>query len=104
MLPINGPALIATPSWWTTVQSYCGITFQYRSSQWNTSCQTAKNTSDGTIRLVQRDSRNTNGNAQKPSSIATLTHCQSPNSRYLYQTVSSGMLPYHCSMNCENAV
>ena len=48
----------------------CGITFQYRSSQWNTSCHTAKNTSDGTMRLVQRDIRNTNGNAQKPTRIA----------------------------------
>src|SRR5215468_3362673 len=104
MLPVSGPIDRRALSWTSSVQSYDGITFQYRSSQWNTSCHTAKNTSDGTIRLVQRDIRNTNGNAQNPTSIAMLTQLQSPNSRYLYQTVSSGMLPYHCSMNWENAV
>ena len=31
-----------------------------------------------------------------------LTHCQSPNMRYFHQFVSSGMLPYHCSMNWLN--
>src|SRR5258705_4638655 len=98
MLPVSGPF-----SWASRAQSYDGITFQYRSSQWNTSCHTEKNTSDGTMRLVHRDIRNTNGNAQNPTRIAMLTHCHSPNSRYLYQTVSSGRLPYHCSMNCVNA-
>src|SRR5213078_5302487 len=104
MLPVIGPVRTWWPSCALDSQSYDGITFQYRSSQWNTSCHTARNTSDGTMRLVQRDIRNTNGNAQNPNSIAMLTHCHSPNSRYLYQTVSSGGLPYHCSMNCENAV
>src|SRR6476661_1627247 len=101
---MSGPVTTWTCSRVSISQSYDGITFQYRSSQWNTSCHTAKNTSDGTIRLVQRDIRNTNGNAQNPTRIAMLTHFQSPNSRYLYHTVSSGRLPYHCSMNCENAV
>src|SRR5882762_3439854 len=104
MLPISGPATLCTLSCSCRLQSYDGIAFQYRSSQWNTSCHTAKNTSDGTMRLVHRDIRNTNGNAQNPTRMAMLTHCQSPNIRYLYQTVSSGRLPYHWSMNCENAV
>ena len=55
---------------------------------------------DGMLICKQQQNRWT-----RPSNFAAmLTHCHSPNSRYLYQTVSSGRLPYHCSMNCENAV